>query len=644
MGAVTGGAGRPPTAEELLRLRRPAEAQVSSDGSAVAFTVTTSWSEPGRPPESRIWLAQDGGTHEATRGPHDLRPRWSPHGDALVFASSAGVDGTEIRLVGRGESIATVPGAVEDLRWSDGGASLLALVEADGGPPPDADPRVHRPSGQSRVLYRLAVDTGELEVVGPRDLTIWEVAAVGDDRAVALVSEDPTESGWYAAFAVLLDLEARTAARLYTPARQLESLRVSPAGDRIAFVEGIGSDRRSLCGTVTLCDLAGGEPVRLVTEVDVGDLHWLDDHSLLCSGWRGLRSACGVLSLDGTWREIWCGDASLGHPGGVLSVDAAGTIAVAVKQSLDEPPEVAAFDLQDGGRGWRNLSDLNGQLAELELPHWTRLTWTAVDGLEIEGLLARPQPGQDGPLPLVVLVHGGPSGRFGFQFLHPYGHPVLLAARGYAALLPNPRGSSGRGQMFAAGGVGDIGGRELGDILAGVDACIAAGIADPDRIGISGGSHGGYMAAWAVTQSDRFAASVPWASVGNLLSAHYGSSIAGFDDVFMGMRPHESAELYVERSPVVHAHRCTTPVLIVHGERDPFCPVGQAEELFNALAAAGVDVELVVYPREGHGWSERAHVLDFWERYSAFLDRHLRPQTALVDKPGVRKEHSSQES
>lgn len=116
---------------------------------------------------------------------------------------------------------------------------------------------------------------------------------------------------------------------------------------------------------------------------------------------------------------------------------------------------------------------------------------------------------------------------------------------------------------------------------------------------------------------------MPWACVSDLLSAHYGSNIAGLDDVFMGARPHESMQLYVERSPVVHAYRCTTPTLIVHGEDDPYCPVGQAHELYQALAAAGVETELVVYPREGHGWSERDHILDFWRRVSEWFDRHL---------------------
>jgi len=148
----------------------------------------------------------------------------------------------------------------------------------------------------------------------------------------------------------------------------------------------------------------------------------------------------------------------------------------------ERPPEVVL--LEDGS--WRAISRLNDELAhELGLPQWERLAWTARDGIELEGLLARPAGHQGGPLPLVVWVHGGPTASWTWQYAPQYGHSLLLASAGYAVLAPNPRGSAGRGAEFREAVLGDMGGEDCGDILAGVDACVAAGIADDDRIGIS---------------------------------------------------------------------------------------------------------------------------------------------------------------
>ncbi len=628
MGAVETPAKSPPTPELLLRLRRPAEAQVSPDGTTVAFTVASSADDASSRPQSRLWLASEGEAREATCGPgRDARPRWSPDGRALAYGS-AGADRrrTAVRVLGQTDPVAEIAGTVADLRWLTDGRALLVLADEGDEPAAEAGSiRVRRPSGPSRRLYRLELASGECAEVGPAGLTVWEVSPGNGDSAAALVSTEPTESGWYSASVAVLDLGGRKAHPLYTPVWQVSTPRFSSDGERVAFLEGICSDRGVLAGVATIVEVDSGELRRPAPELDLSDLAWLDDWSLLCTGWKGMECVCGVLSLDGSWRELWSGEATLGSGGRpAVSASADGNTLVAIKQSLEEPPEVMRLETNRPQAGWLSLTRLNADVAaEIELPRWQRLDWRAADGLEIEGLLARPHGDAHEPLPLVVCVHGGPSGQWAYQFLHPFGHPVLMAARGYAVLLPNPRGSTGRGQVFARATVGDIGGAELGDILAGVDACVAAGIADPQRVGISGGSHGGYMAAWAVTQTDRFAASVPWASVSNLMSAHYGSNIAGFDDVFMGVRPHESARLYVDRSPVAHAYRCTTPTLIVHGQEDPYCPIGQAEELYNALVAAGVEVELVVYPREGHGWSEREHVLDFWERYRGWFDRHL---------------------
>ena len=519
-------------------------------------------------------------------------------------------------------------GSVERLAWSRRDDALL-VVAADVGSDrggvatriddpsaPDPDPVVVTVGQAWRRLCRVEVPSGTTTEVGPEGFTVWDFDA-SDDFAVGVLSDDPSESGWYRAFLGLIDLRQRTARCLYTPAWQIANPRLSPDGGRAAFIEGICSDRGSEMGTVKVVDLESGTVTELTSDVDVATVTWRDDTWLWYFGRRGMLSTCGALSLDGHMEEMWSGKAAL-HSG---SASAAGHRIGAVVESLSNPPEVCLFQVDEPEHGWRAVTKLNTSLADLELPPVERLDWVAPDGLPIQGLLVRPRRASDRPAPMVVLVHGGPTGSWSYAFPSGTRHAALLAEAGYAVLLPNPRGSSGRGQDFAQAVVGDLGGAELDDTIAGVDACVAAGFADAERVGIMGASHGGFIAAWAATQSSRFRASVAMACVSDYLSLHYTSNIGGLDDIlFTG---EDRIASYLERSPVVHASKCTTPTLILHGEGDRCCPLGQAQELYGALVEAGVECELVVYPREGHGWVEREHQLDLWTRILAWFDRYL---------------------
>jgi dipeptidyl aminopeptidase/acylaminoacyl peptidase len=202
---------------------------------------------------------------------------------------------------------------------------------------------------------------------------------------------------------------------------------------------------------------------------------------------------------------------------------------------------------------------------------------------------------------------------------------VLLADGGYAVLLPNPRGSVGRGHTFARGVMLNSGTADLDDIMAGVDLCIAEGIADAGRLGISGLSYGGYMAGWAITQTDRFGASVALSVIGDYVTFHLTSEVAVYDEMILGGRWDDPAGPYIERSPIFQMAGVTTPTLVIQGQADRCTPVGQGEELYAALEAAGAETELVIYPREGHVTVERDHAIDALRRTQDWFDRHLRP-------------------
>lgn len=613
----------------------PGQLTLAPDGQRLAFSVVPGAASFGEKASSELWVGSCLGDAApvAADGAVNTSARWSNESRSIAFCSDRGTPGMmSLYLLSSGGDVAAlgdIPGSVERLLWSrhddvvfvvaeDLGSDRAEVVNRIDDPSTSApDPLVARTAALRR-LYRVEVPSGTTTEVGPEGLTVWDFD-VRDDTAVAVLSRDPSESGWYQAFLGVLDLEQRTAHCVYSPGWQIAHPRLSPDGGRVAFVEGICSDRGSEMGTVKMIDLGSGTLSDLTPDADsdVANLAWRDDTRLWYFGRRGMLSTCGSVSCDGRVEELWSGEVALRS----TSASADGRRLGAVLESLDNPPEVCLLQVDEPERGWRPVTRLNAFLAGLDPPPVERIEWVAADGLSIEGLVVRPRHTDDRPPPMVVLVHGGPTASWSYAF--PFGtrHAALLAEAGYAVLLPNPRGSSGRGQEFAQAVVGDLGGAELSDTLAGVDACVAAGFADAQRLGLMGASHGGYIAAWAPTQTSHFRASVAMACVSDYLSLHYTSNIGGLDDIlFVASDP---IAAYLERSPVVFASKCRTPTLILHGEEDRCCPLGQAQELYGALMEANVETELVVYPREGHGWVEREHQLDVWHRIVGWFDRHL---------------------
>jgi dipeptidyl aminopeptidase/acylaminoacyl peptidase len=616
---------------------------IAGDGARVAFVVHATVAERGGSVPSDLWLLDENGTHvRLTDGAWaDHAPVWSPDGSRLAFVSDRHASGHGLPHVtsigGEPEAVATFRGAAEHVLWSADGGRLLIQVADPGsygldwsarpvtGAEPDPDPIVRRANQAWRRLFMVDLASGAVEEVGPTGLSIWEVDWDGADVAVAIASEDPSASGWHRPKIVALDLRAHTSTTLYEPTWQLEGLSLAPGARLAAVTEGYSSDPDLLSGSVKIVDLHGGQVVDPWPGLEtVGVAAWCDETSLWYTSCERVGTSCGRIWLDGRREEVWAGEAFIGadvtKP--ACAVAAGGAMVLATHQAHGIAPELARFD--PATAAWTRLTSFNAALTDgTVFPHVRSLTWTAPDGLEIQGLLMTPR-GATGPLPFLVLVHGGPTWCWNAYFSVSEPNAVLLADAGYAVLLPNPRGSIGRGHAFAEGVIGDPGGTDLQDILAGVDLCVQTGVADPERLGISGLSYGGYMAGWAVTQTDRFAASVAHSVISNWISFHLTADIGAFDEIIMPDAWDDPNGLYVERSPVYHADRCTTPTLVIQGALDRCTPVGQGEELYAAITAAGVEAELVVYPREGHLPFEREHALDSIRRTQEWFDRHLR--------------------
>ncbi|WP_284749235.1 S9 family peptidase [Amycolatopsis sp. RTGN1] len=312
--------------------------------------------------------------------------------------------------------------------------------------------------------------------------------------------------------------------------------------------------------------------------------------------------------LDTTVRRVDAGFTKVAQVHGAsLTASRDGRVIALVASTGAEPDEIHAGPPHDLTRLSRTVPD-----GTWGTQH--RLHYRAPDGLDLDGLLILP-PGKtkaDGPFPLVTLVHGGPHDRYADRFnLGWYPSGQWLAAAGFAVFLPNARGGLGHGHAFAVSVAGDVGGAEYTDVLAGIDLLVHDGVADETRLGIGGWSHGGFFAAWAVTQTDRFAAAVVGAGVIDwpLLAA------TGEHSRF------EAALGGAENSPITHAGKIRTPVLILHGEDDTNVPLSQAELLHCALGEK--HHEFVVYPRENHSIRERGHQVDVLNRSRAWFSHLL---------------------
>jgi dipeptidyl aminopeptidase/acylaminoacyl peptidase len=629
------------TAERLLDVRTPMEIEFAPDGSRFAFTLHAVVSEHGVTQPADLWLGGPGTDPvQLTSGPWaDTGPVWSPDGSRLAFISDRAVPGHHLpyTMVPGGEPVlvATFTGSAEQLTWSQDGRRLLVLAADPGsysrevsgtfvtGGASELERGIRRSSGAWRRLLMVDPAAGSVTEVGPPGWSVWEAGWDGSGTAaVAVVAEDPSGNGWYRSKLARLDLAARTADVIYQPRWQLEGLALSPDGRHACVIEGYSSDPALVNGSVLIADLADGTVTDPWPGLEtVGAATWCDDSSLAYGRMNGTGTAWGRIQLGGGRDEAWAGEEYIGGDICKPQVAVSGGVILTTHEAHGVPPELARFDAREGT--WARLTSFNDQITDgAGFPAARTISWTSADGLGIEGRLLTPA-GAAGPLPMLVLVHGGPTWCWNAVFSDSEPNAVLLARAGYAVLLPNPRGSTGRGHAFAQAVISESGGRDFEDIMAGVDQCIADGIADPGRLGISGLSYGGFMSGWAVTQTGRFGAAVAFSVIANQQSFFLTSEVAGYAEAILDGSWSDPASQFTTRSPIHHAHRCTTPTLVIAGQMDRCTPAGQGEELFGAIARTGTECELVVYPREGHVPVERAHLLDALHRTQAWFDRHL---------------------
>ncbi|WP_307871665.1 S9 family peptidase [Micromonospora sp. U21] len=627
--------------------RVPHALALSPDGKWVAYVVAPV-GRAGDHPVSELWVAAVDGTGSPRRltsgEAYDSAPRWAGDSLLIYFLSDRAERGTaQLHRVG------LVDGIVEAVTsWAVGVSGYLPLADPDlvvviaADEPSAEDERRGRERDDARVWgERVRPDRLRLLDVRSREIRtpdafadrhVVEVAQRPDDRILAVLtwSTPDVDPGLVEPGLHLLDPDRGGTRDLGPAAANASSLVWWSAYDgwHLAYV---AKTPPALVGGDAVLDVAVpvNGPVGEHRNLTVGrpicpsNLVQVDTGPPLALVADGLDTAIHRLDPAGpTFVEVSRVDGLATS----LTTNRHGDAIAAVVSTSYQPGNIYA-----GPRSGplTRLTDLRPELRSIRWGVQERLSYEASDGLTLDGLLILPagRSHKDGPFPLVTLVHGGPYDRHADRLMlgwDPSGQ--WLATAGYAVFLPNPRGGQGHGHDFALRVAGAVGLDEWTDICAGIDLLIADGVADPDRLGIGGWSHGGFMAAWAVGQTDRFKAAVMGAGISDwgMLAATgeqgpFEAALGGSSG-WEGTGPHRHDRL----SPISYASKVRTPVLILHGEIDTNVPVSQAEFFHRALRRFGVEHEYVVYPRENHSIRERNHQLDVLRRTRAWFDRWLR--------------------
>lgn len=625
--------------EDFVELESPSDPRLSPDGTRVVWVAAPYGhdAKEGERRRSALWIAsvENGGARRLSWGPgEDRQPRWSPDGASIAFTSDRkeeGVFGLYLLRLDGGDAEPLHVGkrSVGKFEWSPDGSRLAFLSPDD----PDEEDRRREEERDDTDVYGERWQRGRLRVI---------------------------------------DLSSRQETSLEGFEEHITELTWSPDGDRIAFLAKSNPELDTMESVLYLLRVAGRleNPVRLVAPFGAFNLTWPagDNRVLYTAPAEPLAQSGSVIwsaPLDRSEPAVVapasgeeaCAIGVRAAPGGPTLVTVLVGLSDRIDRLDDRTPLYAVSDAAIWGRdvAWpagnpvialvrsrgtepaevwagsptkelKKLSNHHDRLRGIRFGEQEAFLWKAPDGVELDGLFVRPPDARPGPLPTVVLVHGGPYGMWAPGFnLGALTWIQWLATAGFAVLAPNPRGGAGHGHAFAAAVRGDVGGADFADIMAGVDTAIERGLADPDRLGIGGWSQGGFMTGWAVSQTDRFKAGVMGAGVSDWGMMTLTSDVPRFeaelggDRPWDGVGPHQADRL----SPISYAANVKTPLLILHGQNDARVPVSQAIGFERALRGRGFPVELVTYPREPHGIGEVAHQKDVLRRVRAWYRRFL---------------------
>ncbi len=640
---------------DVARLRAVGDAVASPDGRHAAFTVAV----PRNPMEEDNGAAweelhvafPDGTTRPFVGGEVNVGGvRWTPDGTGIAFLAKRGDDEERAIYViplagGEARRVVSHPSGVDDYAFSPDGTRVAFVATEE----EDEERSELEEKGFDAEVYEedwrpdrvwvapladgVAGEARALELAGSADSVRWSPAG---DRLAVTVAPTPRvdDSYMYRRVKVIDPATGAVAAEIANPGK-LGEIEWSPDGRHLAFLSG-ADVHDPLQGRLTVAPAAGGALRDLLPgfEGHVSGVEWSDADTLLFLADQRVHSWVGSVELDGSGRrelvgaadEVWA-DFDRGGDGSLVLV-------------ADAPSHPRELFRWSGEGAPRRLTTSNPWLAEKRLAPQEVVTFAARDGLELDGILIRPLDARAGQRhPLILAVHGGPESHHTDGWLTGYSAPgQVAAARGFAVFYLNYRGSTGRGVEFSKLSQGDPAGKEFDDLVDGVDHLVGLGLADRDRVGITGGSYGGYATAWGSTyHTERFAAGVMFVGISDLVSKLGTSDIPQELYLVHARRwPWENWQLMMERSPLHYVEQARTPLLIMGGTDDPRVDHSQSLALYRYLSILGnVPVRLVRYPGEHHGNRNAAARLDYNLRMLRWFEHYLQGEGGEPPPPEI---------
>jgi dipeptidyl aminopeptidase/acylaminoacyl peptidase len=656
---------RPMTIMDIMELKNVGGVALSPDGSKVAYTVS-GWEHPNARPSadstkpdttkgdkhdmrSHVWMVPAaGGTPRqltfSERGENN--PQWSPDGRSLAFTSARGTGSdvkTQIWILpmdgGEAYQLTTSKENVSGFQWSADG-TRIAFLAVDTLPKTDDakvarrdDPQVFEENFRLSHVWVIDVAAKRATEVAHGNITVNGAPSWSPDGTRLAFQAAPTtmirdsRSDIY-----VVTIADKSMKKITTKPEAGSPPAWSPDGKTIAYTvlpqshtarpdsimdREIGNDH------LILYDVATGQAKDTYDpkmDVSAGNPRWTPDGSRILFT-TGERAWAAVYAYDvkaGKLNRV-VDKVLIGQPS--LSRD--GRLAAYTLGSANAPADLYISDLSFASP--RKLTDVNPQVRDLALGETEVITWKSTDGTPVEGILLKPVGYETGrKYPLLVEAHGGPTGATNAGFKASWGSPgQVWAGQGWAVLYPNPRGSTNYGEKFMKANIMDWGGGDYRDIMTGVDEVIRRGIADSSKMAFEGWSYGGYMTSWVVSQTNRFKAARMGAGLSNLESMYGTTDIPGYIGTFFsGIPTKQTLDFYRERSAIQYVDKVTTPLLIQHGGNDQRVPVGQAMEFFRALKDRGKTVQMVFYPRAGHGLSEYYHQIDKMQRELDWITKY----------------------
>lgn len=634
---------KPPlTLEEIVALKRVTAVQMSPAGDRIAYLLQVPrkpYVEADGPAYAELHVVDLNGVSRpyVTGGIEITNIAWAADGEAIYFLAKRDAEAAFNSLYrislsgGEAEHVFTHVNSINTVHPSPDGRTL-ALVAAAA--PPDKKTELEE-KGFKAVVYEESVPVVgvwllDLESLEARPQTLpgsasgFAWSADGKRYAVALAPTPLVDDSFTSRDIHVVNAANGRVQNAIGSVGKLGQFTFSPDGSRIAYVGSVDiNDPRE--GRLFVTSAAGGERRELVPGYPghIWGFAWRDDVNIRWLGHRGVWTEWLSVSTAAT--------ATLGpapDSGPVLRQvhgTAGQAVVAAIADTPAHPPEV--YLLRDGSAPKR-LTDSNPMLIERRLARQEAISYEARDGLEIGAVLIHPLKRERGGNPLIIVAHGGPESHDPNGWLSRYSAPVqTLAAEGYAVVFPNYRGSTGRGVEFSKLGQNDYADEEFNDLVDAKRHLVAGGLVDADRVGITGGSYGGYASMWAASAlTEEFAAAVAFVGISNQVSK-FGTGDIPWEMYHMHSRawPWDDWLWMLQRSPVYHAGKTQTPLLILHGDKDPRVHPGQSLEMYRSVKLrTDTPVRLVFYPGEGHGNRNTAAQYDYALRLKRWMDHYLK--------------------